>query len=81
MHSVIHLIIENQLALETDPVPATTAKLTRQGLSRHNTIHAIGAIIAEDMFNLANNNQEFDVKKYRRRLDKLTAKRWKKGQF
>ena len=81
MHSVIHVIVENQLALNVEPVPATIAKLTRQGLSRHEAIHAIGAVLSEDMFEIIKNNQEHNFKKYRRRLDKLTAKRWRKGKW
>ena len=81
MHSVIHVIVENQLALKVDSVPATISKLTRQGLSRHEAIHAIGAVISEDLFNIVKNDQEHNFKKYRRRLDKLTAKRWRKGKW
>jgi len=81
MHSVIHVIVENQLALNVEPVPATIAKLTRQGLSRHEAIHAIGAVLSEDMFEIIKNKQEQNFKKYRRRLDKLTAKRWRKGKW
>jgi len=82
LHSSIHVIVENQLAMEVDLIPETFAKLTRQGLSRHETIHAIGAIISEDIFDLMKGNtKEFSPKKYRRKLEKLTAKRWLKGQY
>ena len=81
MHSVIHVIVENQLALKVEPVPATISKLTRQGLSRHEAIHAIGAVLSEDIFEIIKNKQEHNFKKYRRRLDKLTAKRWRKGKW
>jgi len=80
IHSLIHVIVENQLAMKVVPVPETIAKLTRQGLSRHEAIHAIGAVISEDLFEMMKNNQEHDIKKYRKRLDKLTAKRWRKGK-
>ncbi len=53
----------------------------RQGLSRHEAIHAIGAVLSEDMFDIIKNKQEHNFKKYRRRLDKLTAKRWRKGKW
>ncbi len=82
MHSVLHAIVENQLVLEVEPVPGTIAKLTRQGLDRHEAIHAIGAILCEDIFDLMKGNTgEFSPKKYRRKLEKLTAKRWRKGQY
>ncbi len=44
VHSVLHVIVENQLAMNAEPVPATIARLTRQGLSRHEAIHATGAV-------------------------------------
>jgi hypothetical protein len=76
------VIVENQLAMGVDLIPSTFAKLTRQGLSRHETIHAIGAIISEDIFNvMKGDTKEFSPKKYRRKLEKLTAKRWLKGQY
>lgn len=63
-------------------IPETIAKLTRQGLNRYEAIHAIGAIISEDIFDLLKGNmEEFSQKNYRRKLDKITAKRWLKGQY
>ncbi|WP_155866678.1 hypothetical protein [Colwellia sp. PAMC 21821] len=82
LHASIHVIVENQLAMEVDLLPETIAKLTRQGLNRHEAIHAIGAIITEDIFDVMKGNiEEFSSKKYRRKLEKLTAKRWLKGQY
>jgi len=81
IHSVIHVVVENQLALKVGNVPETMAKLARQGLSRHEAVHAIGAVISEDLFDMVKKNQEHDIKKYRKRLDKLTAKRWSKGKW
>ncbi len=82
IHSTVHVIVENQLAMGVELIPETIAKLTRQGLDRHEAIHAIGAIISEDIFNIVKcTTQELSPKKYRRRLDKITAKRWLKGQY
>jgi hypothetical protein len=82
LHSSIHVIVENQIAMGVELVPETIAKLIRQGLDRHDAIHAIGAIISEDIFYILRGEQnEFSPKKYRRRLEKITAKRWRKGQY
>lgn len=81
-HAGIHVIVENQIATDVEPVPATISKLIRQGLSRHEAIHAVGAIICEDLYDLLHSREEtWNLKKYRRRLEKLTAKRWSKGQW
>ncbi|WP_405633257.1 hypothetical protein [Pseudoalteromonas sp. Ld20] len=82
LHSTIHVLVENQLAMGVEFIPETIAKLTRQGLNRHEAIHAIGALISEDIFDVLNGNaEEFSQKKYRRKLEKITAKRWLKGQY
>jgi len=82
LHSSIHVIVENQLAMGVDLIPETIAKLMRQGLNRHEAIHAIGAIISGDIFDVMNGDaEEFSPKKYRRKLEKITAKRWLKGQY
>ena len=82
VHSSIHVIVENQLAMGVELIPETIAKLTRQGLDRHEAIHAIGAIISVDIFDMLKGNiQEFSPIKYRRKLEKITAKRWLKGQY
>lgn len=82
VHSSIHVIVENQLAMGGYLIPETIAKLTRQGLDRHEAIHVIGAILSEDIFDLIKGNiTELSPTKYRRKLEKITAKRWLKGQY
>jgi hypothetical protein len=82
LHSLIHVVVENQIALGVEPVGNAIARLSRQGLSRHEAIHAVGAVLSEDIYDLMQNGQEaFNKTRYRRQLEKLTAKRWKKGQW
>lgn len=82
LHSSIHVIVENQIAMEHDPVPQTIAKLTRQGLTRHEAIHAIGAVLIDVAGDFVTANESsWDNKAYKRRLTKLTAKRWSKGRW
>lgn len=82
MHCYMHVVVENQIATNVDLVSETVTKLVRQGLSRHEALHAISAIIVEDIFDmLKGTKSEFCPKKYRRKLEKITAKRWRKGQY
>lgn len=82
IHSSIHVIVENQLAMGVELVPETVSKLMRQGLSRHEAIHAIGAVLSGDIWAILRGEKtEFSPKQYRRKLEKLTAKRWRKGQY
>jgi len=82
MHSAIHVLVENQIAMEVEPVPATVSRLIRQGLDRHEAIHAIGAVISAEVYELQQKNRvPSNQGVYRRRLEKLTAKRWRKGKW
>lgn len=80
IHASLHVIVENQLAMKSEPTPETYSRLIKQGLNRHEVIHAIGAVISEDMFNIMQGDKEQGLK-YQERLKKLTAKKWKKGKW
>ncbi len=80
LHAVIHAVVENQIALSVEPVPGTIARLRRQGLNRHEALHAVGSVLAQGLVSaMQGGGDEFHPRQYRRRLVKLTAKRWKKG--
>lgn len=82
MHAVIHVVVENQIAAGEPPVVADTLKrLTREGLSRHDAVHAVGSVLAEAIFPLLKGSQaEFDEAAYVAALFRLTAKRWRAGE-
>jgi hypothetical protein len=79
VHAAFHVIVESQVALGGEiPVQNTLKRLMREGLSRHDAVHAIGAILAEYMFNLIKDgtkNQDVSTDYYRQ-LDELTAESW-----
>ena len=82
MHAIIHVVVENQIAMEVEPVAAVIAKLIRQGLDRHEALHAVGAVLSADIFTLGQGtDKSWNQPRYRKRLEKLTAKRWKKGKW
>lgn len=82
IHAAIHVAVENQFALDTQPVSKIVAKLIRQGLDRHEALHAVGAVLSEDLFNLQSGKDEsWNQESYNKRLEKLSAKRWRKGQW
>ena len=82
LHASIHVIVENQVAIEHVPVRATIDRLFRQGLDRHEAIHAVGAVVSENIYDLTTGNEtSWDQNQYRRKLEKLTAKRWRKGKW
>ena len=82
LHAVIHVVVENQLALGEETVVHTLSRLQGEGLSRHDAIHAIGSVLAENLYELM---QEGDAstgapyQTYLERLQRLTAKSWRAG--
>jgi hypothetical protein len=78
-HAVIHTIVENQLALEEPVVVATLARLRREGLDRHDAVHAIGSVLASRMHALLIGDQsEKELnERYNKALGKLSASKWR----
>jgi len=52
LHATFHVIVENQLALADPIVVETLARLQREGLNRHDAVHAIGSVLAEHIYEL-----------------------------
>jgi hypothetical protein len=81
LHAVIHVIVENQLALGEQVVVETLARLQADGLSRHDTVHAIGSVLAEHLHQLlADEGLAPDVDQHREYFDalkSLTADAWR----
>jgi hypothetical protein len=79
VHAVIHVVVENQIALGDElPVRRTVQRLIAEGLDRHDSIHAVGSVLAGVMNDLmrepdpdAEPNSSYYVA-----LEHLTAKDW-----
>src|SRR5687767_9862965 len=79
MHATIHVIVENQVAMGSEiPTQKVLARLMREGLSRHDAVHAIGSVVAERIFNLIKHGAKGDDTnaEYYRELEALTAEGW-----
>lgn len=82
LHAVIHVVVENQLAIGEEVVIETLARLQRGGLSRHDALHAIGSVLAADLYELMQESSEATSDahgRYLERLQRLTAKNWRAG--
>ena len=83
LHAVIHVVVENQLALGEEAVVQTLARLQTEGLRRHDALHAIGSVLAADLYELMRESAESAGAAYARyleRLQQLTAKDWQAGK-
>jgi hypothetical protein len=79
MHAMFHVVVENQIALGDDiPAQKTLGRLMREGLSRHDAVHAIGSVVASHMFNLIKHGatSKDPNTDYYRQLEELTAEGW-----
>ena len=79
MHATFHVVVENQIALGDEiPVKKTLARLLREGLSRHDAIHAIASVAASHIFDLMKHGttSEDANTDYYRELEELTAESW-----
>ena len=53
MHVNIHTTIENQIADGDPPITGKTVQaLMRQGLSRHEAVHRVGAVLTEEIWHI-----------------------------
>ena len=81
LHGTVHAIVENQVALgDVTVVPATLARLMREGLGRHDAVHAIGSVLIGIIFDLSQKKVGADVDinaQYGRELAELTAASWR----
>lgn len=80
-HAVFHAIVENQIAENFESVVRTLARLTTEGLSRHESIHAIASVLAEhinELFN-AKVDEKHSAAIYSAAVDRLTARGWRGG--
>jgi len=81
LHATTHVMVENQVALgDAYPVQSVLFRLMKEGLSRHDAIHAIGLVLAERLFaGLREEGQPADLNaEYLEKLNRLTAESWRK---
>ena len=79
LHALIHATVENQLATDDPPeVQKVLEKLLADGLDRHEAIHAIGAVLSEQLFSVLKDPSQPTQAggSYLENLATLTAEKW-----
>ena len=79
LHAVIHVIVENQAAMDDEvPTRATLERLMREGLDRHDAVHAVGGVLMGHLqAMLGDGDAAPDINQgFYEELDKLTAAEW-----
>ena len=83
LHATMHVVVENQVAMGDEiPVRRTVDRLQAEGLDRHEAIHAVGAVLAEQMFDLLKMGppKTDPGTVYRASLERLTAEGWRRSR-
>ena len=81
LHSTIHTVVENQLALSDAVVVETMQRLQTEGLSRHDAVHAVGTAVVEHVMAAFKAKAESGpalTLQYIDRLKQLTAEEWRR---
>lgn len=81
-HAAFHAFVETQIAEGLEPVVRAMMRLVRQGLTRHEALHAVGSVLAEQIFEAANSKDE-EVgatleARYNAAVERLTAEDWER---
>jgi len=79
LHSMAHVVVENQIAEEMAVVIDALERLMGEGLDRHDAIHAMGDVLIGHMRGLANKQEtgKAPVDRYLEDLRTLTAAGWR----
>lgn len=77
-HAVFHVIIENQIAENLEAVVRAMSRLAAEGLTRHESLHAIASVLAEHVHTLFNAEagEKQSETMYTAAVERLSAKDW-----
>ncbi len=72
LHITIHQTIENQIVIgEPKETAQTVEALMQQGLDRHEAIHRVGTVLADEIFHILKDKRPFDEAGFVRKLQRL----------
>lgn len=83
-HATFHVIVENQIAEGEDSVVRAMDRLKKQGLDRHNSIHAIAWVLSQHLFEQmiteSQDNKNIVNARYVAAVERLNAEDWRNQQ-
>jgi HD superfamily phosphodiesterase len=80
VHAVVHVVVENQIVLGAEmSAQATLERLMREGLDRHEAIHAVGSVLVDFVQAPIYDDAAPEAnERYNEEVKKLTAADWLK---
>jgi len=77
-HVALHVTVENQIAMGLTYVSDACARLVAEGLSRHEAVHAIAAVLTEYMTELVRDKAPAPaLARYQANCEQITAESWR----
>jgi len=77
LHAAIHTAVENQIAEDITEVTSAFKRLMKEGLDRHDAIHAVGSVLAKQMYEIGKGDATASPNvEYLKDLGSLTASSW-----
>ena len=59
VHAAMHVIVENRLAAKDEPVIAAFERFRIAGVDRHETVHALASVVAQQLFDITAEQRAF----------------------
>ncbi len=80
LHAAVHVVVEIQIALGDEmSAQAALERLMREGLDRHEAIHAVGSVLVDLVQALIRGDAAPEAnERYDEKLKKLTSAEWLK---
>lgn len=77
LHAAIHTAVENQIVEDITEVTSAFKRLMKEGLDRHDTIHAVGSVLVKQMYKIGKGEATASPNaEYLKDLGFLTASSW-----
>jgi membrane carboxypeptidase/penicillin-binding protein PbpC len=80
-HAAFHVVIENQIAEGVQSTLRAMDRLVKEGLSRHDAVHAVATVVIEHLNKLMKaKGSDVDAAQasYDAAVDRLSAKQWRR---
>ena len=81
IHAAVHVVIENQIAMgDQMPVRGALERLMAEGLTRHEAVHALGSVLTETIFTVADGKEaeRSQTDAYNDAIARITAEDWRR---
>lgn len=78
LHASLHVVVETQVLTGDPPETSRTlARLVDSGLDRHQAVHAVASVVADEMMAIVSARKKFDQDRFEQQLRALDPADWR----